>query len=114
MAESKVEEIPDRIVETFRNQNILITGGTGFLGKVVIEKFLRCVPSTEQIYLLVRSKKGKDPKHRIEEIFNSPVSGWLFSFIKHSVSYCNTLKAVVTYFTFYTQTKFINLFNQKV
>ncbi|CAL7951772.1 unnamed protein product [Xylocopa violacea] len=73
MAEPKVEEIPDRIAETFRGQNILITGGTGFLGKVIIEKFLRCLPDTEQIYMLIRSKKGKDPKHRLEEIFNSPL-----------------------------------------
>lgn len=73
MAESKVEEIPDRILETFKDQNILITGGTGFLGKVIVEKFLRCIPVTQQLYLLVRSKKNKDPKHRIEEIFNSPL-----------------------------------------
>lgn len=74
MGESKVEEIPDRIAESFKGQNILITGGTGFLGKVVVEKFLRCLPNTEQIYMLIRPKKGKDPKHRLEEIFNSPVS----------------------------------------
>ncbi|XP_076618338.1 fatty acyl-CoA reductase 1-like [Colletes latitarsis] len=65
------EEIPDRIALTFKDQNILITGGTGFLGKVIIEKFLRCLPNTEQIYVLVRPKKGKDPNHRLEEIFNS-------------------------------------------
>ncbi|XP_076754542.1 putative fatty acyl-CoA reductase CG5065 isoform X2 [Xylocopa sonorina] len=73
MAEPKVEEIPDRIAETFRGQNILITGGTGFLGKVILEKFLRCLPDTQQIYMLIRSKKGKEPKHRLEEIFNSPL-----------------------------------------
>ncbi|XP_033179622.1 putative fatty acyl-CoA reductase CG5065 isoform X2 [Bombus vosnesenskii] len=73
MAESKTEDIPDRIAETFEGQNILITGGTGFLGKVVIEKLLRCVQNTKQIYMLIRTKKEKDPKHRLEEIFNSPL-----------------------------------------
>nr|XP_033326343.1 putative fatty acyl-CoA reductase CG5065 [Megalopta genalis] len=72
--ESRVEEeIPDRIAEVFRDQNILITGGTGFLGKVMVEKFLRCLSSVKQIYLLVRPKKGKDPRHRLEEMFNSPL-----------------------------------------
>ena len=75
MARPKVEEeIPDRIAETFKGQNILITGGTGFLGKVIIERFLRCLPNTEQIYMLIRTKKEKDPKRRLEEIFNSPVN----------------------------------------
>ncbi|XP_033326343.2 putative fatty acyl-CoA reductase CG5065 [Megalopta genalis] len=72
--ESRVEEeIPDRIAEVFKDQNILITGGTGFLGKVMVEKFLRCLSSVKQIYLLVRPKKGKDPRHRLEEMFNSPL-----------------------------------------
>lgn len=74
MAESKVEEIFDRIEESFKHQNILITGGTGFLGKVVVEKFLRCLPDIKQIYMLIRTKKEKDPKYRLEEIFNSPVN----------------------------------------
>ncbi|XP_076277547.1 putative fatty acyl-CoA reductase CG5065 [Lasioglossum baleicum] len=74
VAETKVEEeIPDRVALVFKDQNILVTGGTGFLGKVIVEKFLRSVPSIKQIYMLVRPKKGKNPKHRLEEIFNSPL-----------------------------------------
>lgn len=69
-----MEEIFDRIEESFKNQNILITGGTGFLGKVIVEKFLRCLPDIKQIYLLIRTKHEKDPKYRLEEIFNSPVN----------------------------------------
>lgn len=68
---SKIEELPDRIADMFEDKEILITGGTGFLGKVLVEKFLRCIPKIKKIYLLVRSKKGKDPKHRLDEIFNS-------------------------------------------
>lgn len=83
MAESKTEDIPDRIAETFEGQNILITGGTGFLGKVVIEKLLRCVQNMKQIYMLIRTKKEKDPKHRLEEIFNSPVR-YLFRRVKYN------------------------------
>lgn len=34
-----VEE--DRVRKMYSNRSILLTGGTGFLGKVIIEKFLR-------------------------------------------------------------------------
>lgn len=35
------EQDEDRVRKMFNNRAILITGGTGFLGKVMIEKFLR-------------------------------------------------------------------------
>lgn len=68
-----MDNLPDRIEQTFRGQNILITGGTGFLGKVMLEKFLRCLPGITQIFMLVRPKKGKEPKDRLDEIFQGPV-----------------------------------------
>ena len=75
MEQSKAKDMdPDRVAETLSGRIFLITGGTGFLGKVLIEKLLRCAPNLAHIYMLVRSKKGKDPKHRLDEIFNSPVS----------------------------------------
>jgi len=45
-----------------------LTGGTGFLGKVLIEKILRAT-DVKRIYVLVRWKKGKDIHERIAEIF---------------------------------------------
>lgn len=36
-----VEMLPDRIADMYAGKDILMTGGTGFLGKVLIEKFLR-------------------------------------------------------------------------
>lgn len=75
MEQSKTDDFEtDRVVETYAGKKILITGGTGFLGKVMLEKFLRCLPDIAHIYVLVRSKHGKDPKHRLDEIYNSPVS----------------------------------------
>lgn len=47
---------------------------TGFMGKVLIEKLLRSCSTIENIYLLIRQKKGKDIHTRVEELFDDPVS----------------------------------------
>lgn len=67
--------------EFYAGQHIFITGGTGFLGKLLIDKLLRRCPGLGFIYLLVRPKKGKDVHQRAEELFDDPVStdfgdGW--------------------------------------
>jgi thioester reductase-like protein len=62
------------IQEFYRGASVLITGGTGFMGKVLIEKLLRSCPHLSNIYLLIRSKKGKDPETRLDDLFNDPVS----------------------------------------
>lgn len=66
-------KLPNRVSETLTGHNILITGGTGFMGKVFIEKVLRKTPNVGAIYLLVRNKKGKDPKERLKDVFSSPL-----------------------------------------
>jgi nucleoside-diphosphate-sugar epimerase len=46
-----------------RGKTVLLTGGTGFLGKVVVERLLRCAPEIGCIYLLIRPTReaGKPP-----------------------------------------------------
>ncbi|XP_023335240.1 putative fatty acyl-CoA reductase CG5065 isoform X2 [Eurytemora carolleeae] len=58
------------IKEFYKNKTIFVTGGTGFIGKVLIEKLLR---STEvsQIYVLTRPKKGETPQQRIKKLVES-------------------------------------------
>ncbi|XP_049767217.1 fatty acyl-CoA reductase 1 [Schistocerca cancellata] len=68
-----VESLPDRISSMLNGREVLVTGGTGFLGKVFVEKLLRVCPGIVRIYLLVRAKKGKDPRQRIDDIFSSPL-----------------------------------------
>ncbi|XP_011700623.1 PREDICTED: uncharacterized protein LOC105457578 [Wasmannia auropunctata] len=55
----------------YAGQSVFITGGTGFLGKVLIEKLLRSCSDIEAIYLLIRPKKDKSPETRLDEMFNS-------------------------------------------
>lgn len=59
----------------FENANIFITGGTGFIGKVLIEKLLRSQNNINKLYILLRSKKEKNEQDRIkEDIFDQPVN----------------------------------------
>lgn len=54
----------------YSNANIFVTGGTGFLGKILIEKLLRSCTDLSTIYVLIRNKKGKNMATRIEEMFD--------------------------------------------
>ncbi|HLV78305.1 MAG TPA: fatty acyl-CoA reductase [Marinobacter sp.] len=45
------------VLAQLKGKNVLITGTTGFLGKVVLEKLLRAVPDIGGIYLLIRGNK---------------------------------------------------------
>ncbi|XP_041970839.1 fatty acyl-CoA reductase wat-like [Aricia agestis] len=58
------------IQKFYKDQCVFLTGGTGFLGKVLIEKLLRSCGDLDTIYVLVRPKKGKDPQSRINDLSN--------------------------------------------
>lgn len=62
------------IVNFFAGKSIFVTGATGFLGKLLIEKLMRSCPGIDTIYILARPKKGKDIDTRLDEIFNDVVS----------------------------------------
>jgi fatty acyl-CoA reductase len=46
------------VLETFRDKTFFITGCTGFIGKVLLEKIMRSIPDFRRIYVMVRPKKG--------------------------------------------------------
>lgn len=63
----RLNELPS-IREFYAGQEIFITGGSGFMGKVLIEKLLRSCPEIKAIYVLLRPKKGKTIEERLEAI----------------------------------------------
>lgn len=66
---------------------IFITGGSGFIGKVLIEKLLRSCDGVKAIYLLMRPNKGENPAQRLRKLTDNLVSwslGWKWKFRNHS------------------------------
>ncbi|XP_028141885.1 putative fatty acyl-CoA reductase CG5065 [Diabrotica virgifera virgifera] len=76
--DADINSYPDRIADYYKNKTLFITGGTGFVGKVLVEKLLRSCSDLKRMYLLIRSKKGKRPEERIKDLVNDP----LFDLVK--------------------------------
>ncbi|XP_034734286.1 fatty acyl-CoA reductase 1 isoform X2 [Etheostoma cragini] len=58
------------IPEYYAGKTVLITGATGFMGKVLLEKLLRSCPGVKTVYVMVRSKAGHSPQARIADVIN--------------------------------------------
>lgn len=54
-------------------KDVLITGASGFLGRVLLEKLLRSCPDVGAVFLLLRAKKGVPPRERLADIVGVPV-----------------------------------------
>lgn len=61
------------IPQFFADRDVFITGGTGFMGKVLIEKLLRSCPDVHRIFILIRTKKHSPASERIEELKKLPI-----------------------------------------
>lgn len=62
------------IAKLYTDRSVFITGGTGFMGKVLVEKLLRSCPGIKNIYLLIRPKRGQETAARLNDLLNTPVS----------------------------------------
>lgn len=69
MAQSELSEVAD----FYRDRCIFITGATGFMGKVLVEKLLRCCSNVKTVYLLLRPKEGHDSRHRLSDLLNAQI-----------------------------------------
>lgn len=57
-----------QVKDVFSNRSVFVTGASGFLGKVLVEKLLYSVPEVKNIYLLIRPLKGHSPSDRLNKI----------------------------------------------
>lgn len=62
------------IRDFFEGRSILVTGVTGFLGKALLLKLLKSCPSLDKVYVIVRSKKNREPHERIATILETAES----------------------------------------
>nr|XP_024380705.1 fatty acyl-CoA reductase 2-like [Physcomitrium patens]PNR50630.1 hypothetical protein PHYPA_009816 [Physcomitrium patens] len=69
------------ILKFLKGKNLLVTGATGFLAKVMVEKILRVQPDVGQLYLLIQPQKNVTAEERLK---NNVISSPLFSVLKDS------------------------------
>lgn len=78
-----MERTEEQSVKKFyENVEIFVTGGSGFLGKVLVEKLLRSCGNIKTIHLLMRAKKGETVSARIKKITEDVVSRKKYKLIK--------------------------------
>uniref|UniRef100_A0A182SJM5 Fatty acyl-CoA reductase n=1 Tax=Anopheles maculatus TaxID=74869 RepID=A0A182SJM5_9DIPT len=73
-----------QVSEFYRDSVVLVTGGTGFLGKVLVEKLLRSF-AVKKIVLLIREKRGTSASQRLQQMISDPLTHEETGFIDHAV-----------------------------
>ncbi|XP_066153693.1 fatty acyl-CoA reductase wat-like [Euwallacea fornicatus] len=69
--DNKVDLTP--VQEFYHEGKVFITGSTGFLGKILMEKLLRTCPTISTLFLLIRSKNGRDLEERTNQLFDDEI-----------------------------------------
>lgn len=63
-----------KMQQFYKDKSIFITGASGFMGKVLLEKLLYSCSDVKQIMILVRPKRGKSAAQRVQDFSTLPVS----------------------------------------
>lgn len=59
------------VTKFYRNKNVLVTGATGFLGKVLVWKLYESCPDIGKIYVLMRSKNNLSADKRLIQMLKA-------------------------------------------
>lgn len=59
------------VVKFYENKNVLITGASGFLGKVLLWKLIESCPNIGKIYVLLRAKNNSTADKRLIQMLKS-------------------------------------------
>ncbi|KAK6787999.1 hypothetical protein RDI58_016524 [Solanum bulbocastanum] len=84
-----------RTIEQFQGKTILITGATGFLSKLFVEKILCIQPNVKKLYLLIRASDYNSARKRFT---NEVMMSELFKIIRDkmgSVYFCSLVEEKV-------------------
>jgi fatty acyl-CoA reductase len=79
----------------YEDRVVLVTGGSGFLGKTLLLKLLLSCPDIKGIIVLLRKKHGQNCRERLFNILSSTVSGICICFFHRSFSIFLTLQEQV-------------------
>ncbi|XP_066261971.1 fatty acyl-CoA reductase wat-like [Euwallacea similis] len=70
MENSQVEQ--SDIQRFYKGGTVFLTGATGFIGKLILEKVLRALP-VRKVFILVREKENVPPSTRVQQMLKSAV-----------------------------------------
>lgn len=59
------------VKQSFKGANVFLTGVTGFVGSLVLEQLLRVCPEVGTVSVLIRARKNKSAKERLENLLSS-------------------------------------------
>ena len=71
---SRTDTLPP-LAEVIKHRRILLTGATGFLGKVLVYLLLLHHPELKRLYLLIRGDSKSSLNRFRREIIDSPIMG---------------------------------------
>ncbi|XP_014210111.1 fatty acyl-CoA reductase 1-like [Copidosoma floridanum] len=80
--ETRKVELVDSLSQTeiqkfFSGKSVLLTGATGFMGKVFVEKIIRVCPGLKALYIVVRQKGTDTLEEKMEKYFQHIIFGRL-------------------------------------
>ncbi|XP_075166312.1 putative fatty acyl-CoA reductase CG5065 isoform X3 [Haematobia irritans] len=61
------------VQQYYKGKTVFITGASGFMGKVLLEKLLYSCYELKEIIMICRPKRGKTPESRLEDMWKLPI-----------------------------------------